>query len=258
MRGVIVALVSAGLLVGALPAVAQNTTPEEGDGTGEVIVTGSRIRSRGDVQIVPSPTPAAVQMLRRTADFAIQQAVVMSDTLDEDAAKKEVLAMVRKAVDLASGAGVQIASGDVVVEAVTAVNYGDLKVLDSDDNNDDDDDSDIDGQYVKVLVKVPLTSGIDPKAALAKLDRFIRGVSAVGRAEMKPFGALTLSVVNPEQYRGAIVDLVARDTVAIGARFGAGYGVEVIGLDRPVLWKRAGLTELQLYLPVTSTIRPRN
>jgi hypothetical protein len=65
-------------------------------------------------------------------------------------------------------------------------------------------------------------------------------------------------VVNPEQYRSAIIDLVARDTAATSAKFGAGYGVEVTGLDKPVQWKRASLTEVQLFLPSNSTTRPRN
>lgn len=252
MRSFLIGLALASM---ALPAAAQD---DAGDGTGEIIVTGSRIRARDAAPILAPPVPAAAQMLRRTADFAIQQAVVVSDTLDDAAARKEVIGMVRKAVELSGGAGVQIASGDVMVEAVTLANHGDLTVRNSDDDNGDDGDGDIDGQYVKILVKAPLTAGTAAKDALAKLDRFIKAVPAVGRAEMKPVGDLTLSVVNPEQYRGAIIDLVARDAVATGNRFGAGYGVEVLGLDRPVQWKRAGLTELQLYLPVTSTIRPRN
>ncbi|HEX7931214.1 MAG TPA: TonB-dependent receptor, partial [Sphingomicrobium sp.] len=66
------------------------------------------------------------------------------------------------------------------------------------------------------------------------------------------------SVVNPEQYRGTIIDLIAKDTAETSARFGSGYGVEVTGLDRPVQWKRTGLTEVQLFLPSATTVRPRN
>ncbi len=74
---------------------------------------------------------------------------------------------------------------------------------------------------------------------------------------MKVYSELTLSVVNPEQYRGAIIDLIAKDTGTTSGRFGAGYGVEVSGLDRPVQWKRAGLTEVQLFLPSETKVRPR-
>ena len=257
MRKFLIGLVLVAMFGGAAPAFAQDSGP--GDGTGEIVVTASLIRKRNNNDDQPKPVipPAAVQMLRRTADFAIQQVVVASDTVDEDEARKEVLAMVRKSIDLAGSSGVLVASGEIVVEPLTVGNYNDLKVLDGDDDDNDPDDK-IDGQFVKFLVKVPLAPGIDAKTALARIDQFIKKVPQVGRAEMKPYSELTLSVVNPEQYRGAIIDLVARDTAATSGKFGAGYGVEVTGLDKPVQWKRAGLTEVQLFLPANSTIRPRN
>ena len=247
MRKFLIGLVVVAALGGVAPAFAQD------DGTSEIVVTAMKRLTPDDedrIKEKPVPVPAAVQMLRRTADFAIQQVTIASDTVGEDEAKKEVFAMVRKAIDLAGSSGVLVASGEIVVEPLTMANYNDLQV--------GDDDDDVDGQFVKFLVKVPLAPGIDAKAALAKIDQFIKKVPQVGRAEMKPYSELTLSVVNPEQYRGAIIDLVAKDTAATSAKFGAGYGVEVTGLDKPVQWKRAGLTEVQLFLPANSTIRPRN
>ena len=247
MRGILRGLVLAGVLVAvATPALAQ-------DGGGEIVVTAFRRLASDDddkkiLDIVT--TPAAVQTLRRTADFAVQQVVIVSDTTDEDDARAEVLAMTRKAIDMSAGAGTLLATGELLVEPLTAGNYKELLF--------DDDDDDFNGELVKFLVKVPLAPGIDAKAVLAKIDKFIKSVPAVGRAEMKPYSELSLSVVNPEQYRGAIIDLVAKDTATTSARFGTGYGVEVTGLDRPVQWKRAGLTEVQLFLPSASTVRPRN
>jgi hypothetical protein len=257
MRKFLIGFAVLAMLADAAPAFAQDSGAN--DGTGEIIVTGSLIRKRNNNDDQPRPVvpPAAVQMLRRTADFAIQQVVIASDTVDEGEAKKEALAMVRKAIDLAGSSGVLVASGEIVVEPLTVGNYNDLKVLDGDDDDNDPEDK-IDGQFVKFLVKVPLSPGIDAKAALARIDQFVKKVPQVGRAEMKPYSELTLSVVNPEQYRGAIIDLVAKDTAATSAKFGTGYGVEVTGLDKPVQWKRAGLTEVQLFLPSNSTTRPRN
>lgn len=253
MRKFLIGLVTLGVLASAVAAFAQDNGGG-GDGTGEIIVTGSLIRKRNnDDQAKPVIPPASVQMLRRTADFAIQQVVVESDTVNEDDARKEVLAMVRKAIDLAGSSGVLVASGDIVVEPLTIGNYADLKPLDGDDDDNDPDDK-IEGQFVKFLVKVPLAPGIDARTALAKIDQFIKKVPQVGRAQMKPFSDLTLSVVNPEQYRGAIIDLVAKDTAATSAKFGAGYGVDVTGLDRPVEWARASPLEVFLYLPSTYVV----
>ena len=257
MRKFLISAAAVATLAGATLAFAQDSGGP-GDGTGEIVVTGTRITKPNGYAPPPYVPPASVQMLRRTADFAIREVVIVSDTLDEDAAKKEVLGMVRKAIDSSKSSGVLIASGEIVVEPVTVANYGDLKMIDSSDDDDDDPrNEDIDGQYVKILIKVPLAPGIDAKTVLAKIDDFMKKLPQVGRAEIKPYSDLTLSVVNPEQYRGAIIDLVAKDTAATSAKFGPGYGVEVTGLDKPVQWQRAGLTDVQLYLPVSTTVRPR-
>jgi hypothetical protein len=246
MRKFLIGLAAAGVLAGVTPACAQ-------DGSEEVVVTGMRMLNpdgnRDHVVEIASSTPAAIQMLRRTADFAIQQVMVISDTTDEDEAHAEVYAMTRKAIDIAGGQGVLLATGELVVEPLTAGNFKELKIGEDDDSN---------GEQLKFLVKVPLAPGIDAKTALARIDKFIKAVPAVGRAEIKAYSELTLSVVNPEQYRGAIIDLVAKDTSNTSGRFGTGYGVEVTGLDKPVQWKRASLTEVQLFLPSNSTVRPRN
>ena len=94
MRGILIGLTAAGILAGAMPVMAQD----------EIIVTGMRkLNLDGDsgqpVDIrsatMPAPVPAAAQMLRRTADFAVQQVVVVSDTVEEADAHKEVRAMTR-------------------------------------------------------------------------------------------------------------------------------------------------------------------
>lgn len=229
-----------------LPALAQ-------DGGEEIVVTGFRALDPDDddedrpERVVP--VPASIQMLRRTADFAVQQVIIKGDTIDEDDRNAEILAMTRKAIELARASGVELATGELVVEPLTLDNYRELEVTDEEYGS---------GAQVIFLVKVPLAPGIDAKAALARIDKFLKVVPAVGRAEIEAYSELTLSVVNPEQYRGTIIDLVAKDTAATSGRFGAGYGVEVTGLDRPVQWRRASLTEVQLFLPATSTVRPRN
>lgn len=250
MRRILIGLTAAGVLAGAMPVLAQD----------EIIVTGMRRLNPDNDSVHPLDVrtataaaipPAAAQMLRRTADFAVQQVVVVSDTVDEEQADAEVQAMTRNAIDLSAVSGVQLASGEIVVEPLNTRNYKDLKI-------EAIDEDEIDGRAVKFLVKVPLVPGIDAKAALARIDKFIKAVSAVGRAKIKAYSELTLSVVDPEQYRSAIIDLVAKDTAGTTARFGAGYGVEVTGLDKPVQWKRASLTEVQLFLPADSKVRPRN
>lgn len=74
---------------------------------------------------------------------------------------------------------------------------------------------------------------------------------------MEPEGQLTLSVVRPDQYRGAIIDLVAADAHATPEKMGPDYAIEAKGLERPVEWSRASPTEVFLYVPYSYDVVPK-
>lgn len=251
MRGIVKAALAAAMVASAAPALAQ-----------EVVVTGIRSQLQngvvdaisaediGSLSDNDSGAPAPVLMLRRTADFAVQQVVIAGDTRDETRRRDEMLAMVQGAIGLAGKFGVQLATGQLVIEPLTLANYRNLPIGRQGGRED--------AEQIFFLVKTPLAPGVDAKTALDRISKFIAAVPTVGRAEMRASSTLTLSVVDPEQYRGAIIDLIARDTGATAGRFGPGYGVNVNGLDRPVQWNRASLTEVSLYLPVTYVVRPKD
>ncbi|MFZ5746209.1 MAG: TonB-dependent receptor [Pseudomonadota bacterium] len=225
-------LILASVLLGtALPACAQ-----------EIVVTGSRREADDYDASMPIIT------LRRTADFAIREVTISGDTRDADKRHDEIYAMIRGAIELAPKYGVELATGEYIVEPLTLANYRNLPLVD---------DRRPDTNKTSFSVKVRLEPGMDAKAALARIERFIKAVPAVGRAQMEPSGDLTLSVVNPDQYRGTIIDLIAADAAATAAKFGPDYGVEVKGLDRPVEWARASLTEVFLFLPAAYVVRPK-
>ena len=73
---------------------------------------------------------------------------------------------------------------------------------------------------------------------------------------MRAAGPLTLSIVAPDQYRGQLLDMIATEARAIAARFGPDQRIEASGLDRPVEWRRAGITEVFLYIPHQLVFRP--
>ena len=205
----------------------------------EVIVTANR-RSSSDYETMP------LIGLRRTADFAVQYVSIAGDTRETEPRRAEIFAMVRGAIELARARGVELATGQMVVEPLTLDNYRNLPLL-----NDGRPDS----ERVNFLVKASL-AGSDAKAALDRIEAFIKAVPAVGRAQMQKGGGLTLSVVGPDKYRGQIVDLVSADAHATAARLGRDYSVEARGLDRPVEWARATLTEVFLYVPYSYTVVP--
>jgi hypothetical protein len=226
------------LLALSAPVVAQ-----QGGGLEEIIVTAHR----RDAENYDDRVPAVG--LRRVADYAVQAVSVNGDTRDADKRHDEIFAMIRGAIELAAKRGdVELATGEVVVEPLTTANYRSLTL-----RNDGRPDTD----KATFLVKTKLGAGTDAKAALDRISKFIKDVPTVGRAEMKPVDDLTLSVVKPDQYRSAIIDLVAADAHATAAKMGPDYAVEAKGLERPVEWARASLTEVFLYVPYSYTVVPK-
>jgi hypothetical protein len=232
------------LLALASPAAAQNI------GESEIIVTGSRISrpNLGSEDAITVDRPPAIG-LKRVADFAVQQVTIVGDTRDEKKRREEIFEMARKAIELAGKrGGIELATGQLVVEPLTLANYRNLEIAEDDDRED--------VEQVSFLVKTRLAAGMDAKAALERIEAFVEAVPAVGRAEMEKAGDLTLSVVGPDKFRAAIVDLVAADAKAMALRLGPAYAVQANGLDRPVEWTRASLTEVYLYVPYSYSVVP--
>jgi hypothetical protein len=220
----------------ASPAVAQDLTDQE------IVVTGARREAEDYDASIPAVG------LRRVADFAVQEVVVVGDTRDQQKRRDEIFAMIRGAIELAGRReGIELATGEMIVEPITLANYRNLE-LRSDGRPDTD--------RTSFLVKTRLGTGTDAKAALDRIAAFIKAVPAVGRAEMRANGDLTLSIVGPDQYRQRIVELVAADARETAAKLGPDYGVEAKGLDRPVEWSRASLTEVLLYVPYSYAVVP--
>ena len=234
LRSAILATVS---LAAAWPAAAQ-----EDLGGSEIVVTGARRESDSYDAHMPAVG------LRRTADFALQPVVVTGDTRDADQRHGEMYQTIRNAIELAPSHGVQLAFGDVIVEPLTIGNYRALTL--ATDNRPD-------SNRVHLLVKAPLNGATDARAATARIDAFLKAIKPIGRALVEPSGSLTLSVVAPDQYRPEIARKIAEDAGAMAAKFGPSYAVEVVGLNRPVEWSRASLTEVFLYVPYELTVRPK-
>jgi hypothetical protein len=233
----------------AVPAQAQDINE------GEVVVTGSRVRQvyidpRTNRAIETEEDAGALPAvgLRRRADSALLPVVVAGDTREMDQRRQEILTMVRTALERARGTGIELAIGDFFVVPLTADNYRTLAFIP---------DGRPDSERVTFFVKTRLGASADEaNAAITRLEQFIKSVPAAGRAEMRAAGPLTLSIVAPDQYRAQILDLIAQDARAVAARFGPEQAVEAHGLDRPVEWRRAGVTEVFLYIPHRLVFRP--
>lgn len=227
------------LIASAAPAFAQ-----------EVIVTASR-RPQGNYGGAADlsgviPAQRSVISLKRSADYAVQTVWITGDTREAAKRKEELEETLRSAIGSAGRNGVELATGDYVVEPLTPASLRNLNYVG---------DGRPDTSRANFLVKVRLTPGMELAAARAQIAKFVASVAKTGRTTLTVMGEPTLSVVNPDQYRGAIIDLIAADAAEQSRRFGTGYGVAVSGLDRPVEWARAGSTEVFLYLPSSYTVR---
>lgn len=238
-----------GIALAAALAFTPMPSPAQDDGLGEVIVTASRRSvtslSRDDDDDA-SRVPAIG--LKRTADSAVWFVTITGDTREAARRQQEIYDMLKNAVQLAGrSGGIELGTGTSVVEPLTMANYRNVPLQGA---------GRIDTERASFIIKTKLSGGVDAKTALAKVEAFIKAVPPVGRAELTRNTSQTLSIVNPDQYRGAIADLVAADAKAYAARFGPEYRVEVSGIDSPVEWTRAGLTEVMLYIPYSYRIVP--
>jgi len=235
--------ISLWVVSGATGATAQQAEIDaQSAGGGEIIVTAARREIDGYDDRVP------VIGLRRRADYALLEVTVSGDTRDPAKRHEEMYATIRGAIELADRRGIQLATGNTVVEPLTLANYRQLSFTK---------DSRPDAERVSFLIKTSLTGTIDARTAVARMDGFIKAVPTVGRALIEADDDLTLSVVRPDQYRGEIVGLVAADATATAARFGPDYAIEARGIDRQVEWTRAGLTDVFLYVPYQLNVVPR-
>lgn len=233
----------------ALPAQAQDINE------GEVVVTGSRAqqsyidpRTNRPIEVEEDASGLPAIGLRRRADSALIPVIIAGDTRDQTQRREEIFTMVRSALELARRSNIELAIGDFFVVPLTPDNYRTLAFFG---------DGRPDSERVAFFIKTRLGASADEaNQAITRLEQFIRSVPAAGRAEIRANGPLTLSIVAPDQYRGQILDLIAADARSIAQRFGPDQRVEAQGLDRPVEWRRAGVTEVFLYIPHRMTFRP--
>jgi hypothetical protein len=230
-------LAAAILMTTAVPTRAQDA---KDGGLGEVVVTANRLNARYAQQDRP------VVGLRRQADSVVLQISISSDSRDEATRKKEIHTVLLGALDRAAAAGVELVIGSFELGPVTKANYQDLPFQYG---------GRVDTSKVDLMVKVRLAGSAI--AAEQKINAFIKSVPGSGRGVVDRTGALTLTIVNPDQYRDAIVTLVAENARHYAGMFGPDYAVQVSGIDGQIFWSQVSPTDVFLYVPYRYTIVPK-
>ncbi len=109
--------------------------------------------------------------------------------------------------------------------------------------------------YLKVKTKIPDTVGDSYKLA-TKLGAFVDSIDKVGRTVIETEDEISVSVVNPYQYRQKVMDLVIIEINDITARLGPDYRAVITGLDKDVKWTRSGDLNLAFHIPYEFQIYP--
>ena len=206
----------------------------------EIVVTGSRVQS----------TPGV--FLRRHADYLLLEVAVTNDTREEAGREDEIYRTLRGALTAAERSkevDISVVNDDGIVYPLTLDNYR----IELDPGNRPDTST----ATISVKIAVPADAA-DGQALVNKLREFVASLSVVGRTQLEPVGDVEISVVDPHQYRGDIVKLVAGDIDQVTSTLGAEYRVVVGGIDRPVEWFRLGLLDLGLFIPYRYTVIPQS
>lgn len=228
---------TAATLLCAQPASAQ---PAPTPGLGEVLVTANRQNAPYAQQDRP------VVGLRRTADSVVMPLVISSDTREEATRKQEIYTVLLAAKDRAAAAGFELVFGNFRVVPVTAENYKSLPLEWA---------GRVDTSKVQLLVKATLQGSAS--ATQERLLAFVKSLRGSGRGTVETPGGITLVVNNPDQYRDAIVQLVAADARHNAGIFGAEFTFNIIGIDGQIAWSQVSPTDVFLYIPYRYTIIPK-
>jgi hypothetical protein len=205
-----------------------------------VVVTGAH----GEYD--PNGVPH-VYVLRR-ADHLITKVTVTCDTRDQAKRRAELKDTLRSMVrDAAKTGTISLGVGDEIVADLTERMLD--KVIEPDTKQDTS------RAIVVIKTKVSASDMFDD--ATARIERFIETTPKAGRTEVLRDKRWDLTIVGPEQYRGAIITKVADDARKTAALIGADHTVKLEGLQRPVAWYQKGPLDLALYIPYALTVQPK-
>jgi hypothetical protein len=235
MKSVLV--VAASLFIAATPALAQQVTAPD---LGEILVTSNRQNVRYAQQERP------VVGLRRQADSAVMQMTISSESRDAAVRKREIHSMLASALDRAAAAQIELVTGPYELTPVTKATYQELPQYNG---------GRADTSQVSLMIKTKLAGSA--VAAQQRLEAFVKNLPRSDRGAVDHGSGITLTIINPDQYREAIIKAVAEHARRHASFFGDNYAVRVDGIDGQVLWSQVTSTDVFLYIPYRFAVVPK-
>ncbi len=236
------------MILGAILAMAVATPVLAQDNTAEIVVTARRVDADdAESQKIP------VIGLKRRGDFLVQRYYIISDTRDFERRRDEVYETLKNIVAAAdSNSDIALSVGENELRAVTSANYRAIP-LDSNFRNR------ADTSYVSLYVKHRLASdGSNAKSAVTAIESFTKKIKLAGRSEVLPDGDTQISILNPQQYRYPILQLIADDAKKVSGMLGTDYGIYLSSFTRPVEWIGETPTEVFMFIRYDASISPKS
>ena len=205
----------------------------------EIMVTGSAVSGS-----LPG------EHLRRNADNLLLAVKIVNDSREKEQREDEIYRTLSGALAESKKNG-RIALSTVTdsgfVIPLTQANYRiELSAGDRPDTSQ---------AYFRAKLPVPRDVD-DGEALVLELKRFISGLKMVGRTQVFVDQDVEVSIVNPQQYRGEVLRLFAKDVREVTSALGPDYRVVVNGIDKPVEWARSGSLGVAIYIPYEYTVVP--
>lgn len=200
-----------------------------------IVVTGSRI----DWYDSPAIT------LVKPADYLVQQVRLLNDSRDQALREKELTNTVKDILRSANKSKlIELGVGKEIVYPIT---LDDLQL-------DFEKGERTDTSVVNLYIKTPISNKTEVEKLVTRINDFIDDISVSGRTEVEKNGELVLSIVNPEKYRQELLAAIAKDINSTINIFGDNYKVDISGLSQSLMWERASVSELRLYLEYDFTL----
>jgi hypothetical protein len=206
----------------------------------ELLVTAVRT----DKTVIPGAS------LRRPADHLLQRIKVSSDSPEPGVRTDEIIAALRLLQNAATRDGSLELSMllDYGVVVPLNINPAAIKLRAGSRSQTSE---------VVIGVKTRAAPGADnPIALFAKLREFPTRIKPAGRAAIDLMGDIELTIVNPRQFREAVIRLYAADTKTVTSALGAEYRVVTRGIDRQLQWLRDGMTDVVIFIPYEYDVVP--
>jgi hypothetical protein len=187
--------------------------------------------------------------LKRPADYVVQRLRVSSESKEEKTRKEEIFDTLRLLANVAKEKNLEpcsIVDNRFVIPL--KIDSATLKIVRGNRT---------DTSEVTICIKSKVTPGTGNAIALySKLKDFPTAVKPVGRTAIDLQGEVEITIINPGQYREAVIKLFAADAKLVTASLAADYRVVTRGIDHQLQWMRDGMTDVVLFIPYEYDVVP--